>query len=52
MGSSSDLAKPNYKIGMCCFSATLRRNSKDWLTRNKDNVSESGNMSILGLLFQ
>jgi len=27
----------------CCFSAkhaALSRNSKDWLTRNQDNVSE------------
>jgi hypothetical protein len=40
---------------MCCFSAkhaALRRKSKDWLTRNQDNVYESGNMSICGLLFQ
>ena len=45
----------DYKIGMCCFSAkhaALRRKSKDWLTRNQDNVYESGNMSICGLLFQ
>ena len=45
----------NYKIGICCFSArhaALRRNSKDWLARNQDNVSELGNMSIRGLLFQ
>ena len=44
-----------YKIGICCFSAkhaVLRRKSKDWLARNKDNVSEWGNMSIRGLLFQ
>jgi hypothetical protein len=33
----------DYKIGNCCFSAkhaALRRKSKDWLTRNQDNVSE------------
>ena len=45
----------NYKIGICCFSAkqaALRRKSKDWLARNQDNVSEWGNMSIRGLLFQ
>ena len=41
-----------YKIGICCFSAALRRKSKDWLARNQDNVSEWGNMSIRGLLFQ
>ena len=39
----------------CCFSAkhaTLRRKSKDWLVRNQDNVSEWGDMSGRGLLFQ
>ena len=39
----------DYKIGICCFStkhAALRRKSKDWLARNQDNVSESGDMSI------
>ena len=33
----------DYKIGICCFSAkhaALRRKSKDWLTRNQDNVFE------------
>jgi hypothetical protein len=47
--------KKDYKIGMCRFSAkhaTLRRKSKDWLTRNQNNVSEWGDMSIRGLLFQ
>jgi len=45
----------DYKIGICCFSAkhaALRRNSKDWLARNQDNVSEWGDMSIRELLFQ
>ena len=45
----------DYKIGICCFSAkhiALRRKSKIWLTRNQDNVSEWGGMSIRGLLFQ
>jgi hypothetical protein len=31
------------EIGICCFSpnhAALSRKSKDWLARNKDNVSE------------
>ena len=45
----------DYKIGICCFSAkhtTLRRKSKGWLARNQDNVSDRGNMSIRGLLFQ
>ena len=43
------------KIGICCFSAkyaALRRNSKDWLVRNRDNVSEWSDMSTRGLLFQ
>jgi hypothetical protein len=45
----------DYEIGICCFStkhAALRRKSKDWLTRNQDNVSEWGEISIRGLLFQ
>jgi hypothetical protein len=45
----------NYKIGICCFSAkyaALRRKRKDGLVRNQDNVSEWGDMSIYGLLFQ
>jgi hypothetical protein len=45
----------DYKIGICCFSAdhaTIRRKSKDWLAQNQDNVSEWGDMSICGLLFQ
>jgi hypothetical protein len=45
----------DYKIGICCFSAkqaSLRRKSKDWLAWNQDNVSEWGDMSIRGLLFQ
>ena len=44
-----------YKIGICCFSAkhaALRSKSKDWSTRNQNNVSEWSNMSIRGLLFQ
>ena len=42
-------------IGICCFSAkhaALRRKSKNWLARNQDNVSEWGDISIRGLLFQ
>ena len=45
----------DYTIGMRCYSAkhaVLRRKSKDWLARNQDNVSEWGDMSISGLLFQ
>jgi hypothetical protein len=44
-----------YKIGIFCFSAkhaALRRKSKNWLARNQENVSEWGDMSIRGLLFQ
>ena len=43
------------EIGICFFSAkhtALRRKSKDWVARNQDNVSEWGDMSIWGLLFQ
>jgi len=45
----------DYNIGICCFSgkhAALRKKSKDRLARKQDNVSEWGNMSICGLLFQ
>ena len=45
----------DYEIGICCFSAkhtALRRKSKDWLAKNQHNVSELGDMSIRGLLFQ
>jgi hypothetical protein len=43
------------EIDICCLSAkhaALRRESKDWLAWNQDNVSELGDMSIRGLLFQ
>jgi hypothetical protein len=39
----------DYLIGMCCFSAkhaVFRRKSKDWLSRNQNNVSEWSDMSI------
>ena len=45
----------DYKIGICCSStkhAALRTKSKDWLAQNQDNMSEWGDMSIHGLLFQ
>ena len=45
----------DYEIGICCFStkhAALRRKSKDWLSRNQNNVYEWGDVSIRGLLFQ
>ena len=45
----------DYEIDICCFfakHAALRRKSKDWLAQNQDNVSEWGDISIHGLLFQ
>ena len=45
----------DYEIGICCFPskhAALRRKSKDRLARNRENVSEWGNMSISWLLLQ
>jgi hypothetical protein len=45
----------DYTIVICCFAdkhAVLRRKTKDWLARNQDNVSEWGDMSFYGLLFQ
>ena len=45
----------DYEIGIFCISvkhAPLRRKSKDWLTRNQDNVSEWGDMFIRGLLLK
>jgi hypothetical protein len=51
----SDIVDKDYAIGICFFSAkhaALRRRSKDWLARNQDSVSEWGDMSIGGLLFQ
>jgi hypothetical protein len=39
----------DYEISICSFSTkhvALRRNSKDWLARNQDSVSEWGGMSI------
>jgi hypothetical protein len=44
----------DHAIGICCFSAkhaALRRKSKDWLARNRNNVSEWSDMSTHGLLF-
>jgi hypothetical protein len=45
----------DYNIGICSFSfkyKALSRKSKDLLARNQNNVSEWGDMSIHGLLFQ
>ena len=50
-----DFQTKDYEIGICCFSAyhaALRRKNKDWLARNQNNVSEWGDMSTRGLLFQ
>ena len=44
----------DYKIGICFFSpkhAAFRSKSKDWLARNRDNVSELSDISTHGLLF-
>jgi hypothetical protein len=38
----------DYQNGICCFSdkhAALRRQRKEWLVRNRDNVPEWGDMS-------
>ena len=55
-GRTGFRAKRPWKIDIYCFSAkhaALRRKSKDWLSRNQDNVSECGNMSItISRLFQ
>jgi hypothetical protein len=45
----------NYKIGIFCVSAkhaALSSKSKEWMAGNQNNVSELGDMSIRGLLFQ
>ncbi len=34
------------------FDMALRRKNKDWLARNQDNMSEWGDMSVRGLLYQ
>ena len=53
--SAVDLGQAKaYKIGICCFlvkPAALRSKSKDWLVRNRDKVSEWGDISIRGQLF-
>ena len=45
----------DYKIGIYCYSAkdaALKRKDKDWLVRDKDNLSKWGDLSTRGLLFQ
>ena len=49
------LQKTLYIYIYICFSAihaTLRKKIKDWLARNQDNMSEWGDMTLRGLLFQ
>ena len=44
----------DYKIGICCLStehAALRRNRKDWLVQNQENISEWSDRSTSRLLF-
>ena len=44
----SDQTK-DYKLGVCCFlakHAALRRKSKDWLSRNQENLLEWSDMSV------
>ena len=41
----------DYKIGICCFSAThtsLRSKKKDWLARNQDKMLELSDISTCG----
>ena len=55
LDSSSGRVKPDYKIGICCFSAkhaALRSKIKYGFARNQNNVSEWSDMSTRGLLFQ
>jgi hypothetical protein len=55
VGSNPDRVKQKTEICICCFSAkhaALRRKSKGWLARNRDNVPEWDDMSIHGLLYQ
>ena len=45
----------DYEIGICCSSTkhtALKEKRKEWLARNQDNVSEWGDISTRGLLFQ
>ena len=44
----------DYEIDIYCFSskyAALKNKSKDWLSRNQDNVTEWNDMCTRGLLF-
>ena len=47
MGSIPGRLKPDYEIGICCFSAkhaALGKMSKDVSARNQNNVSERSDM--------
>ena len=51
MGSSPDRVKPKtIKLVFVASLLIIRRKSTYWLARNKDNVSEWGDMSTLGLV--
>ena len=53
--SSSRIKQKTIKLVFCYFSAkhtVLSYKSKCWLAQNQDNVSEWGDSSICGLLFQ
>jgi hypothetical protein len=55
VNNTKSVQTKDYTIGISCFSAkhaALRRESKDWLGRNQNNVSEWRDMAILVLLFQ
>jgi hypothetical protein len=51
VGSSPDQVKPK-TIKLIFVVSPKGRKSKDWLAQNQDNLSEWGDMSISGLLFQ
>ena len=40
------------RLGQITKHTALRGKSKNWLARNQDNMSEWGDISIRGLLFQ
>jgi hypothetical protein len=53
MAASPIVIKPKtIKLVFVAKHAALRRKSKDWLTRNQNNVSEWSDMSTCRLLFQ
>ena len=41
----------DYQIGICCF-FFMHKRAKTGLARNQDTVSELGDISIQGMLFQ